>query len=257
MSTTTRRKGKQAEPRPVLRFSGISNDVDLLMPETASRVPVAVRQASQEAEAAHQRWQSARAPYFAAEAEAKRAPRIDAAADQAAVAAGQPLPSERVVTQAQQALEQTERARSAARAGYVGAQRHLATEVSVALPTWLPAQQEAVTAAQQQVAQALTTLAASFDQLQTEQAILVALASWPEQGGNLSGIRFGCSERDHQHAEAKRAQVAEQVRLSVNGGGSMRNYVVRDLDHLIAALALLADEGGVPQQRQTTTALAS
>jgi hypothetical protein len=248
MSTTTRRRGKQAdEPRPMLRFNGVGNGVDLLVPDAASNVPASVKQASDEAEAAHRRWMELRPAFFHAETEVKRAPRLDAAADAAASAAGQPLPEQRLTTAAQAALEASERAMRAAHENYHEAQRVLASEIAAALPAWLPTQHEAVEQARTEITDALTMLVQSFERLEVESRILVGLESFPAQGGNLRGVTFGVSERDREYADDKRRRVTEQERASISLPGHGAALVPRERDHLIAALALLAEDSGQPR----------
>jgi len=234
---------RTTEAEPVTRryVLGSSDGLHLLIPPGTPGIPEQVQQASDAALAAWDARIQAHAELRAAQAEAQAAPRIDEARDRAAAAAGQPLPVERLTPAARQAEQVAERRALAATGAHRDAMLALANAVADAKPTWLGEARNAVAESVADAQQALSELGAAIDRLDATRAVANGLETFPEVGGlGASDIGFGhASSRDHELVAARRAEAVDELRRGDTMGGNMNSLVSRDLDHLIAAVAVL------------------
>jgi hypothetical protein len=222
---------------------GTSDGFNLLVPARASHVPKPVAQASDAAKAAYDGAREAAAEFRAAREAAKVAPRIDAANDQAALAAGLPLPTDRLGPAASEALALAGRRTKAAAAARTDALYELARTVRHERAEWLPVACDAVEETRAKADALLRELAAAIDQLSAERAIARGLETWPEAGA-LTGLDVGfghTASRDEDHAEQLRAQAAARIRDGDRVGGSGSLQVPREVSYLLGALRVEID----------------
>ncbi len=236
------------------RFTtGAGLGLEFLLP-TGVGCPVEVEALNADAIAAHDRYVQAQREFFAAREEHKSAPALDRAADAAATAVGEALPTERVTTATAHALTLAERRFDAAQQNYRDAQILLARAISKHHGTWTIEAQDAIAEQRRELREQLDALARGLDALAREQMVLDGLAQFPRDGGSLVGVRFGrSSHRDEQFAEHRREKAREKVIQSDRNGGTGRAIVTRDADSLIAALTVLID-GPQPPARITIDA---
>ena len=238
MSTTKPTTTREHSPR----FTGAGTaGLEFLLPYGVT-CPPDVEALNAEAVAAHDRYDEAQREFFRVRAEHKRAPALDRAADAAATAAGEPLPTERVTTATAQALTLAERRFDAAKQNYVDAQILLARSISKHHSTWVIESRDAIAVQRRELRDQVDALARGLDALAREQQVLDGLARFPRDGGSLVGVRFGrSSHRDETLAEHRREQARAKVLKSDRTGGTGRTLVTRDPDSLIGALTVLID----------------
>jgi hypothetical protein len=224
------------------RFTGLDVNTSLLIPKTAQAVPPAVRDASTQAQEALDTFWEASRQLNACRAERETAAHIDRSADRAAVAAGVPMPTKRAEAAAQAAFAVATRKHDAALGALTDAQRHLATEIYDAKPTWIIGQEQEINEQHEDIRQSLSELVDKWDRLAVEHTILAGLRRF--DSGSVVGISFGqqLPKFERMHAEMRQTEfdtAIEHARLWPN------NQVAREFNSLVGALLTLVPEIGV------------
>ena len=224
------------ETRPRYVLGGGGADGRLVVPAGITGVPPVVRAASDACAKAASDYQQALAEWRAAKAEAQAAGGLDAAADRSALAAGLPMPTDRVRPEAERALGLAQRGSEAAEAEVRQTAIAFARTVQVAREEWLPAAEGVVGDTQAEAIEALGTLAELCDRLVAERGVAAALKQWPGQG-SLVNTTFLVSS-DQNQAEEKRQRAEAEIRRADAQGFSSRQQIERDMAHLVAAVSI-------------------
>ena len=123
------------------RWTGLSNDERLLLPDEATSPPAAVLAANQQAVATFGRYRPARADSFqSGGARLKAAPVLDRQADAAASASDQPLPTKRAEPAAREAFQAAQRRLQASLDAFQQSERDLSTAILTARHEWQQSQ---------------------------------------------------------------------------------------------------------------------
>ena len=223
------------------RWTGLSNDERLLLPDEATSPPAAVLAANQQAVATFGRYRQARADYFQSEERLKAAPVLDRQADAAASASDQPLPTKRAEPAAREAFQAAQRRMQASLDAFQQSERDLSTAILTARHEWQQSQAACVTALREEGEDLLARLAHVLEQLEAERRIETQLQEFPVQG-SLTLVNWGRqSERAKQMAAAVRERADEDLRRQDRQGGSHSSLVRRDVASLVAAVRVVLE----------------
>lgn len=214
---------------------------DLILPASISNLAPEVAEANRAAIEAHERMAQAGLAARTARSEAEVAPRVDREAEQAAAAAGKPIPRPTAPEKAQ-AREEAVRELQAHERACTQAIRHLHNTINAQYPDYLERRRKAFEAELGKVSGAVEDVLAQLTAFQIEAAAFEAARAFPQNGSLYAGADPARLPREFEKACERRRSAF----------GQAAEHVPNRLADLLAALAVQLERLETPVEPERT-----